>query len=90
MGHPLIHHAKRIANDFKTPTQAHIKLVTGSNMAGKSTFLRTVGINIILAMSGSAVCAKELSLPLLQVYTSMRTQDALHESTSSFYAELKR
>ena len=59
-------------------------------MAGKSTFLRTVGINIILAMSGSAVCAKELSLPLLQVYTSMRTQDALHESTSSFYAELKR
>ncbi len=90
LGHPLIHHAKRIANDFNTPTQAHIKLVTGSNMAGKSTFLRTVGINIILAMSGSAVCAKELSVPLLQVYTSMRTQDALHESTSSFYAELKR
>lgn len=90
LGHPLIHRSKRIANDFHTPTQAHIKLVTGSNMAGKSTFLRTVGINIILAMAGSAVCAKELSLPLLQVYTSMRTQDALHESTSSFYAELKR
>ena len=90
LGHPLIHRSKRIANDFNTPTQAHIKLITGSNMAGKSTFLRTVGINIILAMSGSAVCAKELSLPLLQVYTSMRTQDALHESTSSFYAELKR
>ena len=90
LGHPLIHHSKRIANDFHSPTQAHIKLVTGSNMAGKSTFLRTVGLNIILAMSGSAVCAKELSLPLLQVYTSMRTQDALHESTSSFYAELKR
>jgi len=90
LGHPLIHHSKRIANDFNTPTQAHIKLITGSNMAGKSTFLRTVGINIILAMSGSAVCAKELSLPLLQVYTSMRTQDTLHESTSSFYAELKR
>ncbi len=90
LGHPLIHHSKRIANDFHSPTQAHIKLVTGSNMAGKSTFLRTVGLNIILAMSGSAVCAKELTLPLLQVYTSMRTQDALHESTSSFYAELKR
>ncbi len=90
LGHPLIHHSKRIANDFHSPTQAHIKLVTGSNMAGKSTFLRTVGLNIILAMSGSAVCAKELTLPLLQIYTSMRTQDALHESTSSFYAELKR
>lgn len=90
LGHPLIHRSKRIANDFETPTQAHIKLVTGSNMAGKSTFLRTVGLNIILAMSGSAVCAKALSLPILQVYTSMRTQDALHESTSSFYAELKR
>ncbi|MEM1122967.1 MAG: hypothetical protein AAGJ18_21160 [Bacteroidota bacterium] len=90
LGHPLIHKDKRVANDFKTPTQAHIKLVTGSNMAGKSTFLRTVGVNIILAMAGSAVCAKELSLPILQVYSSMRTQDALHESTSSFYAELKR
>jgi len=90
LGHPLIHRDKRVANDFRTPTQAHIKLVTGSNMAGKSTFLRTVGLNVILAMAGSAVCAKELSLPLLQVYTSMRTQDALHESTSSFYAELKR
>jgi DNA mismatch repair ATPase MutS len=59
-------------------------------MAGKSTFLRTAGLNIILAMSGSVVCAKEFSLPPLQVYTSMRTVDALHESTSSFYAELKR
>ena len=59
-------------------------------MAGKSTFLRTVGINIVLAMIGAPVCAKSLSLPMLQVYTSMRTQDALHESTSSFYAELKR
>jgi DNA mismatch repair ATPase MutS len=90
LGHPLIHHSKRITNDFNAPTQGHIKLITGSNMAGKSTFLRTVGINIILAMSGSAVCAKELTLPLLEVYSSMRTQDALHESTSSFYAELKR
>ena len=90
LGHPLIHHTKRITNDFATPTQAHIKLVTGSNMAGKSTFLRTVGINIVLAMAGAPVCATSFRLPILQVYTSMRTQDALHESTSSFYAELKR
>ena len=90
LGHPLINISTRVCNDFSTPTQAHIKLVTGSNMAGKSTFLRTVGVNIILAMAGSPVCAERLSLPLLQVFTSMRTQDALHESTSSFYAELKR
>ena len=90
LGHPLISNAKRVANDMKLPTAGHIKLLTGSNMAGKSTLLRTVGLNIVLAMAGAPVCAQKLSLPLLQVYTSMRTQDALHESTSSFYAELKR
>lgn len=89
-GHPLIHRDKRIRNNFTSPTEGHIKLVTGSNMAGKSTFLRTVGLNIILACIGSPVCAKEMRLPILKVYSSMRTQDALHESTSSFYAELKR
>jgi len=89
-GHPLIHRDKRITNNFTSPTEGHIKLVTGSNMAGKSTFLRTVGLNIILACIGSPVCAKEMRLPILKVYSSMRTQDALHESTSSFYAELKR
>jgi DNA mismatch repair ATPase MutS len=90
LGHPLIHESERICNDINIPLNGHIKLVTGSNMAGKSTFLRTVGLNIILALSGAPVCAKRLSLPHLIVYTSMRTQDALHESTSSFYAELKR
>ena len=90
LGHPLIDREKRVANDFSSPTKGHIKLVTGSNMAGKSTFLRTVGLNAVLATSGSVVCAESLSMPLLQIHTSMRTVDALHESTSSFYAELKR
>lgn len=90
LGHPLIFPEKRVCNDIEIPTKGHIKLVTGSNMAGKSTFLRTVGLNIVLAMSGAPVCAKKMSLPSLKVYSSMRTQDALHESTSSFYAELKR
>ena len=90
IGHPLIDRNVRVCNDIEIPTEGHLKLITGSNMAGKSTFLRTVGLNIILAMSGSAVCAKEFSLPILQVYSSMRTVDALHENTSSFYAELKR
>ncbi len=90
LGHPLIAPKERVANDIQIPTAGHIKLVTGSNMAGKSTFLRTVGLNIVLAMAGAPVCAEKLRLPVLELYSSMRTQDALHESTSSFYAELKR
>lgn len=90
LGHPLIAADRRVTNEVILPTSGHIKLLTGSNMAGKSTFLRTVGLNIVLANAGMAVCAKAMKLPTLQVYTSMRTQDALHESTSSFYAELKR
>lgn len=90
IGHPLIDPRIRITNDLSMPTQGHIKLITGSNMAGKSTFLRTIGLNIVLAMAGAPVCAKKLKLPWVQVYSSMRTTDALSESTSSFYAELKR
>ena len=90
LGHPLLHHDQRIDNDFSMPTRKHIKIVTGSNMGGKSTFLRTLGVNMILAYTGSKVCAKQLSLPYLQLMSSMRTQDALKENTSSFYAELKR
>lgn len=90
LGHCLIQKAKRVSNDLIVPNNGHIKLITGSNMAGKSTFLRTVGLNIVLAMAGCPVCAERLRLPTLTVHTSMRTQDVLHESTSSFYAELKR
>lgn len=90
IAHPLIHKSKRIVNDFNCPTKQHIKIVTGSNMGGKSTFLRTIGINTILAYCGSKVCATNLSLPILKLHTSMRTLDALDENTSSFYAELKR
>jgi DNA mismatch repair ATPase MutS len=90
MGHPLIHSSKRICNDFGMPSQGHLKLLTGSNMAGKSTFLRTIGSNLFLASIGMPTCTKSLQTPVLQVFTSMRTNDALGESTSSFYAELKR
>ncbi len=90
LGHPLIHAEERISNDLFMPVRGHIKLITGSNMAGKSTFLRSVGINIVLAQTGAPVCAEKLVLSPMQVYSSMRTVDALHESTSSFYAELKR
>nr|WP_262905208.1 hypothetical protein [Hymenobacter nitidus] len=68
----------------------HTGIITGSNMSGKSTFLRTVGLNMVLAQAGAVVCAEAFRVAPAQVYTAMRTQDNLAESTSSFYAELKR
>jgi DNA mismatch repair ATPase MutS len=90
MGHPLIPYKKRIANDFSLKGKGHIAMITGSNMAGKSTFLRTIGINMALAFAGGPVCADSLSLTPTNVFSSMRTQDNLEENISSFYAELKR
>jgi hypothetical protein len=90
LGHPLIPAGKRVTNDFSLRGQGAIALVTGSNMAGKSTFLRTVGINATLALAGAPVCAAALEVSSVQLYTSMRTQDDLSESTSSFMAELVR
>ena len=65
-------------------------MITGSNMAGKSTFLRTVGINMVLALMGAPCCAKQGAVSNMKIFTSMRTQDSLEEGVSSFYAELKR
>ncbi|WP_116105012.1 MutS-related protein [Lewinella sp. IMCC34191] len=90
LGHPLLAPGGRVTNDIDIHTDGHIHLVTGSNMAGKSTWLRTVGLNVVLARAGGPVCASFLRTAALQVWTSMRTQDDLSESTSSFYAELKR
>lgn len=90
LAHPLIPPGRRVGNDLGMPVRAHLKLITGSNMAGKSTFLRSAGVNIVLAQSGAPVCAQAMELPPLQVFTSMRTQDALSENASSFYAELRR
>ncbi|GAA3922495.1 MutS-related protein [Hymenobacter algoricola] len=90
LGHPLIFRAARTTNDFRTTGYGRTAVVTGSNMSGKSTFLRTVGLNMVLALAGGVVCARRLQLSPAQVYSAMRTQDNLAESTSSFYAELKR
>jgi hypothetical protein len=89
-GHPLILANKRILNDFTLEDQVKIALVTGSNMSGKSTFLRTCGVNIILAMAGAPVCAEKFSVSYAHIYSSMRIADSLEENTSSFYAELKK
>ncbi|TGE22517.1 DNA mismatch repair protein MutS [Hymenobacter aquaticus] len=90
LGHPLIFTRQRIRNDFSSRGAGQTGIITGSNMSGKSTFLRTVGLNMVLAQAGAVVCARALRLAPAQVYTAMRTQDNLAESTSSFYAELKR
>lgn len=90
IGHPLIKKHSRVTNDFSFGGKGNIIVLTGSNMSGKSTFLRTLGTNAVLALMGSAVCAKELSVGNFQLFTSMRTIDSLEESVSSFYAELRR
>jgi hypothetical protein len=90
LGHPLIPSGKRVTSNFSTTQKGTINLVTGSNMAGKSTFLRAVGINIVLAMAGGPVCATKLELSPMKVMSSMRVSDNLEESTSTFYAELKK
>lgn len=89
-GHPLIHRDKRVVNSFGIELDGNFKIITGSNMAGKSTFLRTVGINIVLALSGGPVCATKAIIPSVKLYTSMRIKDSLSENTSTFQAELER
>ena len=90
MGHPLIPKDKIVNNAFSTDGVGKINLVTGSNMAGKSTFLRSIGVNTVLAMMGAPVCAKELRLHPTKIISTMRVNDNLEESTSTFYAELKK
>ncbi len=90
LGHCLIPPTQRVTNDFTTQDRGTITIITGSNMSGKSTFLRTVGVNVVLALAGAPVCAEEFEVSVLQVFTSMRTQDSLEENVSSFYAELRR
>ena len=90
MGHCLIPSQQRVENDFTMEDRGTITIITGSNMSGKSTFLRTVGVNVVLALAGAPVCANAFEVSVMQVFTSMRTQDSLEENVSSFYAELRR
>jgi len=90
LGHPLINSNKRVCNNFHSEGQGDVVMITGSNMGGKSTFLRTVGVNLVLALAGAPCCAKYGQVSNLKLYTSMRTQDNLKKGISSFYAELDR
>ncbi|MGZ8557975.1 MAG: MutS-related protein [Chitinophagaceae bacterium] len=89
MGHPLIRNKKRINNSISFADNRFV-ILTGSNMSGKSTFLRTLGINLVLARAGSNVCATQFIFYPFSVHVSMRISDSLQDSESFFYAELKR
>ena len=89
ISHPMIK-GVAISNDFNLDKEKRVALITGSNMSGKSTFLRTIGFNSFLSYLGLPVKAKEFSLPIMDIYSCMRTGDNLDENISSFYAEILR
>ena len=90
LGHPLLPTSPRVTNDIAVGPPGTILLVTGSNMSGKSTLLRAVGANIVLAQAGAPVCAASMRLPLVRMWTSIRIQDSLERGLSLFMAELER
>lgn len=90
MAHPLLQPGGRVANDIDISGPGYVLIVTGSNMAGKSTLLRALGLNVALALAGGPVCAAQLSLPLVRLRASMRIDDSLQRGASYFHAELSR
>lgn len=90
LGHPLIRPDRRVDNDVRVGPPGTFLLVTGSNMSGKSTLLRAIGLNTVLALAGGPVCARELTLPPVRLATSMRVDDSLEEGLSYFMAALTR
>lgn len=89
IGHPLLG-SERVCNDLTIEEDKKIILITGSNMSGKSTFLRTAGINLVLAYAGAPVCAKKFECSIMEIFTCMRISDNLEKNISSFYGELLR
>lgn len=90
MGHPLMPASQCVKNDATIPSRSFFLIITGANMAGKSTYLRTIGVNYLLACIGAPVCCERLKLYPNQLITSLRTSDSLSDNESYFFAELKR
>jgi ABC-type cobalamin/Fe3+-siderophores transport system ATPase subunit len=90
LGHPLLAGDVRVTNDVKVGPPGTFLLVTGSNMSGKSTLLRAMGVNVVLAQAGGPVCAEAMKMPPLSLWTSMRVEDSLARGVSYFMAELQR
>ncbi len=90
LGHPLIYKEERVNNDASLLRPGTTLIITGSNMSGKSTYLRTIGINLVLAYTGAPVCSEKMKSSFLKIYSKMQILDDLEQKTSTFYAELKR
>lgn len=90
LGHPLLPATTMVRNDARLDAAQRLLVVSGSNMSGKSTYLRTLGVNVVLALAGAPVCARRLRISVWQVGTSIQTIDSLQEGISRFYAELLR
>ncbi|HBF40122.1 MAG TPA: DNA mismatch repair protein, partial [Firmicutes bacterium] len=90
LGHPLLPAAFRKGNDLEIQNRVQVLLITGSNMSGKSTYLRTTGINLVLAYAGAPVCAQSFICSRMSIYTCMRVSDNLEKNISTFYAEILR
>nr|MCU0384027.1 hypothetical protein [Cyclobacteriaceae bacterium] len=90
VGHPLLANQHCVTNTILFINDKNLALVTGANMAGKSTFLRAIGVNFVLAKAGAKVFAKNFIFPWISLRTGMRTSDSLHDHQSYFYAELHR
>lgn len=90
MGHPLMPSSQCVRNDASIPSRPYFIIITGANMAGKSTYLRTIGSNYLLAAIGAPVCCSSLEVYPAQLMTSLRTSDSLNNNESYFFAELKR
>jgi hypothetical protein len=90
LGHPLIRPEVKVCNDFEIGKHNKISILTGSNMAGKSTFIRTVGINLCLAYAGAPVNADRLEVSVFRIFTCIKVSDSVQDGLSYFYAEVKR
>jgi hypothetical protein len=90
LGHPLLPEKECVTNDLYLGKGQSVLIITGANMAGKSTFLRTAGVNLVLALAGAPVYAKTFSCPIVHLRSGMRTADSLKDHQSYFYAELDR
>src|SRR5262249_36744043 len=90
LGHPLLKPDSKVCNDFVLDGKHRIVILTGSNMAGKSTFLRTIGVNLSLAHAGAPVNATHLQTSLFRLFTCIKVSDSVQDGLSYFYAEVKR
>ncbi len=90
VGHPLIKKENKVCNDFTFKPQGEIAIITGSNMSGKSTFIRILGINLSLAYAGCVVNAENLQISLFRLFTCIKVSDSLIDGISYFYAEVRR